>query len=227
MESQHNQDDMKTLRQKAIPLEQITGGIARILQGSEQLAPLYLASRGSAANSDTFDVQKDYRILAIANISEEVPFYFSEEEEKELTGGQIVDKLRISVKDSADEKLIQKFPEVLEFIHHARSVHKPVLVHCSMGVSRSPAVVIAYLIKYEEMTLYDAYYHVLSARSIVCPNLGFMQQLGNWEEKCRGSTTLFDLPVFKTKAAEPMNASKIVHVPRDKSKEEDSKCLIN
>lgn len=41
-----------------------------------------------------------------------------------------------------------------------------VLVHCSVGMNRSPAVVILYFMKYCQMTLYEAYMCVLTKRHI-------------------------------------------------------------
>lgn len=52
-----------------------------------------------------------------------------------------------------------------------------VLVHCNAGVSRSPAVVIAYLILARNMTYEDAYEKVRSARQCAKPNEGFVRQL--------------------------------------------------
>lgn len=42
------------------------------------------------------------------------------------------------------------------FIHEWVTAGQKVLVHCQMGISRSPSFVIAYLIEYEEMSLRDA-----------------------------------------------------------------------
>ena len=57
-----------------------------------------------------------------------------------------------------------------------------VLVHCRWGKSRSPALVLAYLLKYRGMTLNDALAYVQSKREISQPNSGFMRQLKAYEE---------------------------------------------
>ena len=41
-----------------------------------------------------------------------------------------------------------------------------VLVHCSLGVNRSPSVVLLYFIKYRGMTLYKAYCYIAKKRRI-------------------------------------------------------------
>lgn len=51
-----------------------------------------------------------------------------------------------------------------------------VLVHCAMGVSRSGALVLAFLMMCENLTLTDAIIAVRLNRDI-CPNSGFLEQL--------------------------------------------------
>lgn len=60
------------------------------------------------------------------------------------------------------------------------------LVHCVAGVSRSASLCIVYLIKYEKMSLRQAYHYVKSARPIIRPNVGFWQQMCDYEKKLRG-----------------------------------------
>jgi protein-tyrosine phosphatase len=56
-----------------------------------------------------------------------------------------------------------------------------VLVHCIVGASRSPTVVIAYLMNKWGMTLEDALAHLIAVRPIINPNVGFIQQLLEYE----------------------------------------------
>lgn len=56
-----------------------------------------------------------------------------------------------------------------------------VLVHCTMGVSRSPAVVIAYLMRKERRSLEEVLGEVGSKRPCVGP-WNFMEQLRIWQE---------------------------------------------
>jgi predicted protein tyrosine phosphatase len=58
--------------------------------------------------------------------------------------------------------------------------NKGVLVHCRAGVSRSASVVIAYLMKYYNMSFKDAYSYLITKRPIVNPNTGFITQLMNF-----------------------------------------------
>lgn len=60
-----------------------------------------------------------------------------------------------------------------------------VLVHCEAGISRSAATVIAYLVRYRDFTLEEAFALVKARRSIVSPNHGFVQQLLSFETRLR------------------------------------------
>ncbi len=67
---------------------------------------------------------------------------------------------------------------------------KVVLVHCLAGVSRSPTIVIAYLMKYHKSSLENAYYFVKSKRRMINPNKGFMEQLIYQEKILTGKNTM-------------------------------------
>jgi hypothetical protein len=89
--------------------------------------------------------------------------------------------------------------EDTEHEHDASSVHTSitkkanVLVHCNHGVSRSAALVIAYLIKTHGYTLKQAFFHVQSKREVALPNTGFMKQLIEFERKHHNGETTLDL----------------------------------
>ena len=68
-----------------------------------------------------------------------------------------------------DFKLQPYFDECVDWIHKQRQ-HTNVYVHCFAGVSRSATVVIAYMIKMEDMKYSKALKYVKSKRSVVCPN---------------------------------------------------------
>ncbi len=57
-----------------------------------------------------------------------------------------------------------------------------VLIHCHAGVSRSPTIAVAYLMKHFPMAMADAYKFVKTKRSIISPNLNFMGQLWEFEQ---------------------------------------------
>jgi len=67
----------------------------------------------------------------------------------------------------------------LDFLETTLSVssNNKVLVHCRAGVSRSASVVIAFLMKHENISFDDALETVRNARPRVHPNRGFRSQL--------------------------------------------------
>ena len=65
------------------------------------------------------------------------------------------------------------FDEACEFIEVARKANSNILVHCTMGMSRSSTIVIAYLMKFKGMRLSEAmaFYQGQEVRRI--PEYGF------------------------------------------------------
>ncbi|XP_076061354.1 dual specificity protein phosphatase 10-like [Oratosquilla oratoria] len=89
--------------------------------------------------------------------------------------------------DSGHQNLRQYFDEAIRFIDDARSASHNVLVHCQAGVSRSPTIVIAYLMQHTHMYMVDAYKWVKARRPIISPNLNFMGQLVEFESSLKAS----------------------------------------
>uniref|UniRef100_A0A6C0IVZ1 Tyrosine specific protein phosphatases domain-containing protein n=1 Tax=viral metagenome TaxID=1070528 RepID=A0A6C0IVZ1_9ZZZZ len=78
------------------------------------------------------------------------------------------------------------FDEIFNIIHK----HDVVLVHCVAGISRSASFVIAYLMKYYELSLKDAFLYVKRKRDRICPNKKFMTYLYEYEFKLFGENSL-------------------------------------
>ena len=68
----------------------------------------------------------------------------------------------------------------------ARKSDTRVLIHCHAGISRSPTIAIAYIMKTINMSTLDAYAFVQRSRRIISPNLNFMGQLVEYESKLKG-----------------------------------------
>ena len=85
------------------------------------------------------------------------------------------------------------FDTAIQFIEECINRDGKILIHCYHGVSRSAAILAAYLLKlcldnkhaepYDMVdfgTVEDAITFIRSRRPIVCPNEGFMAQLKLW-----------------------------------------------
>lgn len=89
-------------------------------------------------------------------------------------------------KDSVNFDFSVYFNECANFIDAGRAAGG-VLVHCRAGISRSPTIMIAYMMKKHRMRYEEALQIVLSKRSQALPNNGFREQLMQYEVK------LFDM----------------------------------
>lgn len=88
----------------------------------------------------------------------------------------------INIQDNGNEPIDKYFDECNEFIHQGLSSGGKIYVHCQKGFSRSPSIVIAYLMKYDKCnTFNEAHQYVVSKRPTICPNLGFILALHQYE----------------------------------------------
>ena len=74
--------------------------------------------------------------------------------------------------------------EWVEDLHRSLILGRNVLVHCRMGISRSVALGIAYLIKHFGMSFKEARQYVASRSPKIKPNHGFVEDLLKFEMIC-------------------------------------------
>ena len=85
--------------------------------------------------------------------------------------------------DIPEYSILEIFDECCDFIYKTIKTGGCILVHCNAGVSRSASIIIAYLIKYYDMTFDEAFRFVKGKRSFIRPNEGFVEQLKTYEKK--------------------------------------------
>uniref|UniRef100_A0A3Q2Q4E2 Serine/threonine/tyrosine interacting protein n=1 Tax=Fundulus heteroclitus TaxID=8078 RepID=A0A3Q2Q4E2_FUNHE len=85
--------------------------------------------------------------------------------------------LVLDIADNPVENIIRFFPTTKEFIDSCLATEGKVLVHGNAGISRSAALVIAYLMETFGMKYRDAFSYVQERRFCINPNVGFVHQL--------------------------------------------------
>ncbi|KAH7644721.1 dual specificity protein phosphatase 12 [Dermatophagoides farinae] len=138
---------------------------------SEILPGLYLSSLDSALDSQTLTT---YSIKTIVSILSNLPKF------------NRIDSINyyfIELDDEEQQDLLVYLERTFQIIDQSLKNNQNVLVHCALGVSRSSATVIAYLMKSQKSSSFnDAYRLVKSKRIIIGPNFGFRRQLALYEK---------------------------------------------
>ncbi|NWU35627.1 STYL1 protein, partial [Hylia prasina] len=135
-------------------------------------AKLYMGNFKQASDKQ---IQKDLKIKALVNVSEQPVTLFAEEGES----------LHVSVPDSLEADLFSFFPTISHFIDAQLDVGA-VLVFSSLGISRSSTATMAYLMHSCRFSLQRAWKYLLKCKMNMRPNRGFVEQLSAWETQIYG-----------------------------------------
>ncbi|KAK0149415.1 Dual specificity protein phosphatase 5 [Merluccius polli] len=140
----------------------------------EILPFLYL---GSAYHASRQDYLSDLRITALLNVSR-----------RELQPAKDhYDYKWIPVEDNHMADISSHFQEAIEFIDHVKQSGGKVLVHCEAGISRSPTICMAYIMRTQRLQLDEAFDIIKQRRALVSPNFSFMGQLLQFESEVLSS----------------------------------------
>ena len=90
-------------------------------------------------------------------------------------------ELHLDVRDEPEFDIIKYFDKSNAFINKVRTDGGNILVHCKMGLSRSPSFIIAFLVKYYGFTVDSAINYLKRKRPYVNINHGFIEQLHKYE----------------------------------------------
>ncbi len=107
-----------------------------------------------------------------------------------VTGGDDLKYSKTNIKfrvyqidDYYTQNIYKIFKECIEFIDSANTKSK-ILVYCTQGVSRSAAIVLAYLMWKNKWT-YEESFAFVSKLRFINPNAGFIQQLKLFEKNLK------------------------------------------
>jgi protein-tyrosine phosphatase len=140
---------------------------------------LFLGSVKDANDIEELSRNNIQRLLAVA-------------EEATISAGAANSRtvLRLSLRDVPEQQLEQAIEDVVAFVEKGRARGERTLLFCMLGVSRSAALAIGYLMKTQRMTLHKAHEWVRSRRPMVAPNAGFLLQLAALERKWEETTNI-------------------------------------
>ena len=144
-------------RRKPMPLK-----VSKDYNAAEVLKGLFLGGKELSQDCDRL---KELGITHILNVTTESPNHFTDE----------FTYLQLPIKDSPEEDLSESLRVGTEFIGKARS--EGILVHCTVGMSRSAAFVLGYLMVAEKMSLKDAFVLLKRHRPITSPNKVCLMQV--------------------------------------------------
>ncbi|KAK6171500.1 hypothetical protein SNE40_019677 [Patella caerulea] len=146
---------------------------------------LYLSGLGGVTREGSLE---SLNITHVLNVAVELMSL------KYKCGDRSVNVRYVHLQDNSQENILPYLNELIHYIHDIISKGDNIVVHCVGGVSRSATICIAFMIKFHDMTLREAYHHVLKQRSIIHPNNSFWRSLICFEENVRQSTSVELLP---------------------------------
>ncbi|CAG2117325.1 unnamed protein product [Medioppia subpectinata] len=120
------------------------------------------------------------RISCIINATYEAPNY-------DVKG---LECIRVPIDDTVDDDISPYLEEVADKLNEVVSENRRAIVHCVAGISRSSSLVLAYLVKYQKLTLKEAFIHCRKCRELSQPNVGFFKSLIEFERKMFGKTSV-------------------------------------
>uniref|UniRef100_A0A673CEY6 protein-tyrosine-phosphatase n=1 Tax=Sphaeramia orbicularis TaxID=375764 RepID=A0A673CEY6_9TELE len=143
--------------------------------------------QGSAAQAADYRIIKNLHITHVVNATTNCPDAFP----------NILSYLRLRLSDDAQQDLVEALPLASRFINTVLKTEPAgrVLVHCSMGRSRSSALTLAFLMEHRHWSLLHALRWLKERRACTAPNVNFLRQLLTYEEQLFGSrlTSLDDI----------------------------------
>ena len=126
---------------------------------------IYLGDIEGATNFHYFKNEQIHNVISIVNEPPQYP--------KEMK----INHISFKLEDKKTNNILKYFKECIYFIENSDKIY----IHCLFGISRSPTIVIAYLMWKTHSNFEDIYKYIKTRRSIIEPNKGFIQQLKEFD----------------------------------------------
>ncbi|EPY15282.1 protein-tyrosine phosphatase [Strigomonas culicis] len=132
---------------------------------------------GTWKDADDADLLRKFNIGYVLNVAAELDP--ATQSAMSAHAKNVINK-SIPMKDCHHQDISHNFNDAFAFIEEARQHHSRVLVHCRRGISRSAAIVVAYLMATEQQSYQQALDYVTARRPCVCMNLAFQDVLSEY-----------------------------------------------
>jgi protein-tyrosine phosphatase len=131
---------------------------------------------GNAYNASNYSDIIDNNFGLIINVTEEIPNYYSSENN--------IEYYNISIKDLNNYHITDFLSVAIKKIRQFNNENNKqnILIHCFMGSSRSATLLIAYLAKYHNYSIDEALKYCKEKRNLVNINTTFYNDLKQWNE---------------------------------------------
>lgn len=130
---------------------------------------------GDMYHAKSLETLQKLGITHVINVTKDVPCFFINDFEY----------CCVPVDDVLTENIVAVLFDAIKFMFSSLKSYPnaKIFVHCAAGVSRSPAIVIGYLMWRDKISFDDAFLKVHSQRSCIDPNFAFCSQLTMEQER--------------------------------------------
>eukprot|EP01114_Cavostelium_apophysatum_P020162 TRINITY_DN6683_c0_g1_i2.p1 TRINITY_DN6683_c0_g1~~TRINITY_DN6683_c0_g1_i2.p1 ORF type:complete len:255 (+),score=44.40 TRINITY_DN6683_c0_g1_i2:466-1230(+) len=140
-----------------------------------------LGTRAEALNKQFLVDHNLKRVLTVAT-EKEIPSF------DERADG--VTYQRVAIKDNGVDELTPHLDEAMQFLKEGEERHERTLIHCVEAKSRSPSLLIAYLMKEKGFSLKEAFQTVKNRYPQIVPRYQLMQELLDLEKTLYGKNSM-------------------------------------
>ncbi|KAK0163389.1 hypothetical protein PV327_007074 [Microctonus hyperodae] len=142
----------------------------------QEVAPGIFLGPYSSASKSKLESLREKEITHIVCVRQDIEAHFIKPNFPDIFKYLVLD-----IADTTSENIIQHFKQVKDFIDEGLNSGGKILVHGNAGISRSAALVLAYVMEKYNYSRSEAFAIVQQRRFCVNPNEGFLAQLHEYE----------------------------------------------